>query len=233
MNENDVIKNIESELLTLKQQVLALAGIVESVFAESVIALVDSDMDAAHEAQLDDYKAHQVWLKADSLAVDILATGKLSLDDVHLVYTMSHMSLNLKRMADKGMHIANLINECPLDSLPNSLCNTSLSKMTELAQTMFSNSIEAFINHDPSEANGLHPLYNEVKNLNKELLRGINEALRDNSQSILPESVTALVVIGGCMENIAELALDTGNCIAKLYKHNNNHNSADLDGIRE
>ncbi len=230
--KDGAVQSIDSELAALKEQILSLAGIVESVFAESIIALIDTDSEAAHEAQLEDYRAHQVWLRADSLAVDLLSTGELRLQDVHMVCAMSHIALNLKRMADKGMKIANLINACPLNSLPSGICSDTLPRMTNITQTMFSNSIEAFINHDPAEANGLHPLYNEVHRTAVQLHEGVNEELQ--SQKNFPlEAGTALIVIGSCIEDIAEFALDNGTCIARLYPDNNHHNSNDLDGERE
>ncbi len=230
--KNNSRPNIGAELNALREQVLSLASIVESLFAESIIALVDGDSDAAHEAQLEDYRAHNVWLKADSLSVSLLSTGKLELKEVHLICAMAHIALNLKRMADKGIKIARMINECPVDSLPAGTCRDKLSKMTDISQTMFSNSIEAFINKDPSEANGLHPLYKEVNELAAELHRCVNEELK-TTKSLPLEAGTALVVIGENIANIAEFALDNGNCVARLYPENNHRSSSDLDGERE
>ncbi len=229
-NNNDL--DINNEMDALKEQVLSLAGIVESVFAESIIALIDSDAEAAHEAQLEDYKAHKVWLRTDSLAVDLLSTGKLTLPDVHLVHAISHIALNLKRMADKGIRIAALINACSVDSLPMGTCRDVLPEMTDIVQNMFSNSIEAFINHDPSEANGLHPLYKEVHRLRLDLHNGVNEELK-TKKTFSFDAGTALIIIGERIEDIAELALDNGNCIARLYPHNNHQNSRDIDAERE
>ncbi len=229
---NNSRPNIDAELAALKEQVLALAGIVESLFAESIIALVDHDADAAHEAQLDDYKAHKVWLQADSLSVDLLSTGKLELREIYLICTMSHIALNLKRMADKGIKIAKLINQCPIESLPAGPCRDKLSSMTDNSQTMFSNSIEAFVNQDPSEANGLHPLYHEVRRLGKELHQGINEELT-SGKNFPVEAGTSLVLIGGYIEDIAEFALDNGNCISRLCQQNGHNNSNKAGGEEE
>ena len=58
---------VTAELKALQQQLLSMAGIVESVFADAVVGLVDGDLTVASEVRLDDYKAHQTWLRAESL----------------------------------------------------------------------------------------------------------------------------------------------------------------------
>ena len=207
---------IEEELPALQKQLLSLAGIVESVFADAVVALIEGDISAANEARLEDYKAHQAWLQADTLAVDLLSTGRLTLDQVRFVCAGVKIASDLKLMADEGIRVARQMRSFPNGNVPPGPCTEVLPRMADIAQSMFSDSIESLVNEDATEAHSLHLVFRELSSLNRELQERVNEDLASDGK--LPPPVgTCLVLVGRSLEAIGERALDIAGHVTHLY----------------
>ncbi|MDP6107617.1 MAG: PhoU domain-containing protein [Candidatus Brocadiia bacterium] len=105
MTDQQKPAGVNEGLAAVHGQLVNLADIVESAFAESILALVESDEVAAQEARLDDYKAHSVWLRVDGLCTGILSTGTLSLKEFHFVCGAIKIAMDLKLMADEALSI--------------------------------------------------------------------------------------------------------------------------------
>ncbi len=200
---------VRAELKALQGQVLSLAGIVESVLAEAIVALVEGDFGAAREVRLEDYKAHKVWLQTDSLCVEILASGQLRLEEVRFVAGAIKMAMHLKRMADEAVRISRHMSACPHRGLPPGPCTEVLPRMAEITQGIFTSSVESLANPDAPGAEDLQPVARELSSLKEELVRQVNEELTGGR---LPAEVgTALVLVGRCLEEIAQLALEVAS----------------------
>ncbi|MBS3762992.1 MAG: hypothetical protein KGZ25_06785 [Planctomycetes bacterium] len=230
MKQENLPPDAEEELRTLKSQILSLAGIVESVFTEATVALVDNDIAAAREAKVEDYKAHQEWLRVDTLACDLLSTGKLELDDVQFVCAAIKMALNLRMMADQAVAISKRMQACPAGEIPPGPCTEILPRMVELSQSIYSDSIEAFVNRDGAEAQSQHLVFRELSSLNDDLVERVKEEMVEE-QNLPAEVGTALILVGRSLEFIGEHTLDIANYVSHLYPTEDH--SEELEGETE
>ena len=209
---------VTQELAALQEQLVSLADMVESVFAESIIALVESDLAAAKEVREEDYRAHKVWLQADRICVDLLASGGLSLDDVHLVCAYIKIAQNLKMMADRGVYISRLMNACPTEQLSRGAATDVIPRMAEIAQNMLSDITEALVSRTRIEAQKPQMSYRELEALNGELF---NQLADEVSSAKQPGTVALVLMLVG------QALLDTGQHVLDVANHLPEINSVD------
>ena len=197
---------VTQEIETLQEQLASLAGIVESVFAESIIALVDGDLTAAREVRQEDYKAHKVWLQADRLCVDLLASGALSLDEVNLVCASIKIAFDLKMMADEAMHISQLISMCSAQKLSRGAATDLVPRMAELTQGILGDTSEALVNRSLIEAGNLHTACRELESLNRQLFEHLANEIASAKQNA--QVALALTLVGRAFTDMGQCALD-------------------------
>ncbi|MFP4176732.1 MAG: phosphate signaling complex PhoU family protein [Planctomycetota bacterium] len=221
---------IDEELSALEEQILSLANIVENTFADAVVALMESDSGAASQAQREDYKAHQIWLQADSMALDLLSSGQLQLKQVKKVAADTKIAHDLKVMADEGIRIAHLMRACPTEGDMPACCTELLPEMIEMAQSIFGDSVDAFVNRDATEAKSQDFVFRQLSSQHEELINQVNTELDSPEAPLNPEVATSLVLVSRSLEIIGERSLDMANHVAKLCGDRNSNHVNDLDG---
>jgi phosphate uptake regulator len=188
---------------------------VESVFAESIIALVDGDLAAARDVRQEDYKAHRAWLQADKISVDLLAGGGLSLDGVQMVCAAIKTALDLKMMADEGMRISQLIRLCSAEKLSRGAATDVIPRMAEITQGMLSDVTGALVNRSPVDAQRLHSASVTLETLNKDLF---DHLAADLGAAKLPANVAlALVLVGRAFADMGRYALDIAGHVPTIH----------------
>ena len=216
---------VTAELKALQQQLLSMAGIVESVFADAVVGLVEGDFNVASEVRLEDYKAHQTWLRAESLCVDLLSSGELSLEDVRFTAAALKIGQNLRRMADEAVQISSHIKACSAGDKSSAPSYAMLSRMVEITQSVFGSSIEALVNRDAALAQGLHLVFPELASLNRTV---ILEVIGEGKGEKPPAEVgVALVLVARALESISAHVLDVANAVHHLYRYEANGEPAE------
>jgi phosphate transport system protein len=216
--DNERSRAVAEELETLREQLASLADIVESVFAESIIALVDGDLAAAREVRQEDYKAHKVWLQADRLCVDLLASGALGLDEVNMVCASVKTALDLKMMADEAMHISQLISMCSAEKLSRGAATDLIPSMAELTQGILADTSEALANRSAIETEQLHKAYGELESLNRQLFEHLAKEIASAKQG--PQVALALTLVGRAFTDMGHYAVDVANHIPSVHREN-------------
>ncbi len=204
-----------TELKVLRRQLVSLAEIVESAFAESIVALVDSDLEVAGEVSQEDYKVHRACLQADAVGLDLLSSGDLYPDDVRFVCGAMKIATILKMVADESVRISQQIRACPAEKFSPGPAADIIPSMAEMAQSMLSDCIEAFVSRDSSRARGLHLVYRELNSVGRQLQQQVGGGIASAQQS--PEVGVALVLVGRALEAVGLHALELSNQLLRLY----------------
>jgi len=205
----------DEELDALRERILTLADTVESVFAEAILALVEGDFRVAREVQLEDYKAHKLWLETDALCIGLLAGGKLDTEQVRFVACALKVAMDLKRIADEAVFVSRCLDACPEGELPPGPWSEVLPRMADLAQSLFTNSVESMVNRDPALAATLQPTFKELTALNARAVREANEELASEAPTT-PRVQTTLVLVAHAFEHIGQHALDVAHHVRHL-----------------
>jgi phosphate transport system protein len=203
------------QLMELERRLIALGNSVESLFADSVVALLERGPQTVEDLREEDYKAHERWIEVDRLCSDLLADAQPTREQVRFITASIKIAADLRRAADESLRIGESLRSCggavleaePTDSVP---------RMVGLTQSMLSDVIEAFLNRDVAEASGLHLVFRELTSLSNEAVTELSEAMQKASVEI--QAGTALLSVAQRLERIGDEVLDISNHVSHLYR---------------
>ncbi len=204
------------DLRRLERHVIAMGNMVESLFADAVVALMDRNFQAVPELREEDYRAHERWLEIDKLCVDFLCDGNLDEDGVRFVSSAIKIAGALKRMADESLLVGGGMRACGPELPPAAESLAAISPMVERTQAMLSSVMDAFVNRDCEEAAGLHLAYRELALLDDRAVEQLGKGIM--SGGITVQLGTEFVGMAQRLQRIGHEVLDVSNQVSHLYR---------------
>ncbi|MFO8008332.1 MAG: phosphate uptake regulator PhoU [Candidatus Brocadiia bacterium] len=207
-------KDRPADVRELERRLVLLGNTVESLFADSVVALVERGAESADELRAEDYKAHEQWREVDGLCVELLRDGRAEDDHFNHVAAALKIAADLRRIADESMRIGEDLRACAASSLLEADPSGLLPQMVELAQEMLSEMLGAFVDHDGTRASALHLVFRELASARTEAGGKLPQAVEDGS---LAAAVgMALFGVTQRLERIGDEVLDACNQVTHL-----------------
>lgn len=140
----------DAELRSLKEQILAMGGLVDAQVMEAVKALVERDAERARCVIEADRAVNQMELAIDERCIRMLALRQPAASDLRFIAAALKMVTDLERIGDlavnMGERVAVLTEEPPLRAVEE------LPGMAAAAQKMLHDVLEAFVAGDPVKA---------------------------------------------------------------------------------
>ena len=153
MAPNHIYKPFDAELSSLKHQLLAMGGLVESHLSEAVKALVDRDRLAAERVIEGDSQVNQCEVAIDELCIRMLALRQPAASDLRFIAAVLKIVTDLERIGDLAVNMAEralaLCDEAPMRAA------VDLPSMATAAQTMLRDALDAFVSGDVAKAEGV------------------------------------------------------------------------------
>jgi phosphate uptake regulator len=217
MNEKTMDnKQARGELGELERQVIALGNLVENLFAESVMLIIDRRESEHVSLRAEDCRAHERVIEIDHLCLELLTRSELTEHQVRFVWSVGRMATDLKRTADESLRIGQGAMRAGLPELPGAVDLDSLAQMVAMVQSMLGDCIEAFINRDTEEATGLHNSFRELANLSQQTRSQCKDLLE--SDLLGTEAAFELSHLAQRLLTTGEQILDIGNLVAHLHQ---------------
>ena len=195
-------RHFERELQTLRERLLVMGGLAETMIAKSVKALVDRE-DAlvevvlAHEEEMD-----LLCIEIDDRCFTLLALRQPMASDLRFLVAGIKINSDLERIGDQAVSIAlrarSLITQPPVKPL------IDIPRMAGLSQEMVRKSLDAFVRRDPDLARTVMEADDEVDNLRDQVLRELLTYMMADPTTI-PRALD-LVLISRHLERIADHA---------------------------
>lgn len=143
-------REYEAELRELKDKLLRMAGLVEEMIASSTRAFLEGDLDLARETIKADGKVNALEVETDELCLLILAKRQPLASDLRMITLAMKMVTDLERIGDLAVNICERV--LALGGSPPPATAQSLERMSQTAQQMIRDSIDAFIHADVGKA---------------------------------------------------------------------------------
>jgi phosphate transport system protein len=204
------------ELGELERQVIALGNLVENLFAESVMLIIERREPEGMSLRAEDCRAHERVIEIDHLCLELLARGELNDHQVRFIWSVGRIATDLKRTADESLRIGQGASRANLRDVPDVLDLDALAQMVALVQSMLGDCIEAFINRDTEEATGLHSAFRELRDLAEQSRAGskslLEKDLLDTDTAFELANLTQRLLTTG------QQISDIGNLVAHLHQ---------------
>lgn len=139
-----------NQIQALRDDVVAMASMVDKAVARAVYTLERQDVDAARELVAADQAINAHRWATEERALLIIATQAPMAGDLRTIAAVVHIVTDLERMADHAAGIAKITVETAREPLLKPLVD--LPRMSEIARSMLADSITAFIEQDDAAA---------------------------------------------------------------------------------
>ena len=190
----------ERQLAEIQEDMLVLAGMVESAIDRGIQALRNRDAELAREIIADDIKINRRRYETEERCLELIATQQPLAGDLRTIAATLHIIVDLERMGDHAEGIAKialmLADEPPLKPY------IDIPRMAQIATRMLMGSLEAFKHRDAARARAICNEDDEVDALYDQVYRELVTYMLQDSKTI--ERATHLTWVAHNLERIAD-----------------------------
>lgn len=197
-----MVKTFEAELLELKEQLLTMGGLAETMIQTSVQALSNRNAELAQEVLRYEEEMDQRCIDLDDRSFKVLALWQPVASDLRFIAAGIKINGELERIGDLAVNIARatraLLKEPPIQPL------IDIPKMAQLAQEMVKRSLDAFVTRNPDLARGVIEADDTVDGLRDHFFQELMNFMSREPESI-PRALE-LIFVSRNLERIADHA---------------------------
>ncbi len=160
--------NLQSRVIDLRRNLLALGALVEQRVASVIEVIRDGDVDLARVVRAGDGEIDQMQIALETECMRLLALGSPVASDLRLILTAMRVSNELERIADMCKGISKRV--IRMVESGNYRYPPSLLQMVNAAATMLRDVLVAFSNEDIKLCLEIRHADNYVDELNREVV---------------------------------------------------------------
>ncbi|MCM8813218.1 MAG: phosphate signaling complex protein PhoU [Candidatus Omnitrophica bacterium] len=139
-------RHFDEEIQELTRDMRTMGELAQEAIRKSIEALQNADLAKAQEVIEQDDRVDEQELLIDEKCIDLMARYQPMAGDLRFLATAMKINGELERIADLAVDIAQRVLELAGKSLVKPL--EDIPRLSVIAQTMVSQSIESFINRD-------------------------------------------------------------------------------------
>ncbi len=211
----------DEELKQLNTQLLKMAVMAQEAIMRSTESLKNRDQKAAQEVIEFDRGIDELELQIDEHCIDLIARHQPMAGDLRFIATGMKINAELERIADLAVDIAQRVLELAEKPLLKPLID--IPKLSEIAQVMVRDAIEAFVRRDVALAKKVVLADAEADKLRNLIQRELINDYMAQDASSAPRAVP-LLLIARHLERICDHATNIAEDVvylveAKVVKH--------------
>jgi phosphate transport system protein len=207
-------RRFENDLQTVRERLLTMGSVAESMIHKSVRALVERDENLvqavlAHEEEMD-----LLCIEIDDRCFTLLALQQPMASDLRFLVAAIKINSDLERIADQAVSIA--LRARGLIAQPEVKPLIDIPRMTHLAQEMVRRSLDAFVRRDAELARDVIESDDAVDSLRDQVFRELLTYMMADTATI-PRAL-ALILISRNLERIADHATNIAEDVIYIVR---------------
>ncbi len=207
-------RHFHEELEQVKEKLLKLGSLVETMVEQAVASLVDRDSRLAEEIIASDQKVDALDVEIDEDCLRLLALQQPTAKDLRFITTAMKITTDLERMADQAVNICQRAIE--LNEEPQLKPYIDIPIMSQLSQKMLRDSLDAFVRRDADLARQVIPADNKVDALKNQVFRELLTFMMEDPRTI-PRAIR-LILVSRHLERIADHATNVAEMVVFLVE---------------
>lgn len=200
-------RHFERDLGKLKERLLLMAGLAERAVHQSVEAVFEKNENLANRVLKEEPSINEMQIEIDDRVMQLVALQAPMAVDLRFILCASRINNDLERIGDQAVNIA----QSALRILrhPQVKPYVDLPRMSELAEGMVRESLNALVRGDAELAKSVLIRDDEVDHLRDQIFRELLTYMMENSAVVFPAFELVLITknlerIGDHATNIAE-----------------------------
>src|SRR5713101_3793492 len=200
-------RHFERDVEGLKDRLLWMGSLAERSVHQAVHALLEGDEKLAQTVLDEENGINELQIEIDDRVVQLLALQQLVAVDLRSVVAAARINNELERIADQAVNIAQSADR--IVRHPRVKPYVDLPRMSELAERMVRDSLDALARRDVELARGVLARDDQVDQLRDQIFRELLTYMMGDSWVVFPAFELILVAknlerIGDHATNIAE-----------------------------
>ncbi len=202
MNKTLVRSTLEHELEQICSEILRMGSLVESAIERSVEALKTRDYDLAQQVVNDDDTINQLRYDIEEQCLELIATQQPAASDLRTTIAVTHIAVELERIADHAEGIAEIAKRIFDEPLLKPLIDVPI--MAQVAHEMIHGALDAFVAHDAEAARQVAARDDEMDALYQQIFRELLTYMLEDPRNI--SRATHLLWVAHNLERIGDRA---------------------------
>ena len=195
-------RRLDHELDRIRQNLLKMAGMVESMVARATRALIERSGSLCAEVIANDNEVDHLEIEIDESCYSILGRMQPTAVDLRFLVAVMKINNDLERIGDSAVNIAQsveqLIDQPPLKPY------IDLPHLSELVQNMVRQSLDAFVQRDAELATEVCKGDDTVDGLYKQIFRELLTYMIEDPRTV--SRALHLLLVSRNLERIADHA---------------------------
>jgi phosphate transport system protein len=217
-------RHFEIELSELKERVLWMGSLSERAVHQAVHAVLDGQEPLAQAVLREEPAINDLQIEIDDRVVQLLALHQLMAADLRFVLAVARINNDLERIGDQAVNMA----QAALHILrhPRVKPYVDLPRMSELAEGMVRDSLNAVVRGDIEIARSVLIRDDQVDNLRDQIFRELLSYMMGDSSVIF--QAFELVLVAKNLERVADHATNIAEDVIYMVEgHDVRHAAAD------
>jgi phosphate transport system protein len=207
-------KAYEAELRSLREQLLAMGGLVETAISSGVRAVVERDTELAEQVRSRDRAINRMEVDIDGACRRILALRQPAASDLRFITTALKIVVDLERMGDLAVNVAeravDLNHAPPLGPLHD------LAKLADLAEAQLKRALDAFVTGDVVKAQEVMRGDELVDAVYLKVFNDLIQRMMEDSKNI--RRATSLMFAAKHLERFADHATNLAEMVVYMVR---------------
>lgn len=195
-------RHFDEELKTLKERILYMGSLIESMIHYAIKSLVERNNDLLKEVFKHEDEVNKLHIEIDDICLKLLALRQPIAVDLRFITAAMKINSDLERMGDQAINISqnteDLLKEPQLKPL------IDLPRMADIVKKMVKDSLDAFVKKEPELAKSVLTRDDEVDNLKDQIFRELLTYMMTDPNNI--ERSLDLILISRNLERIGDHA---------------------------
>ena len=207
-------KKYEEDLRKLREDILYMGGLVEDQIQKAIQSLVERDSDLANVIIERDHEVNRLDVDIDDLCIRLLALHQPAGRDLRFITTGLKITTDLERIGDMAVNICERALE--LNQEPQLKPYIDIPRMTQIAQGMIRESLDAFVREDTDLALKVCKDDEQVDQLNSQIFREVITFMIGDPLTI--NRAMKIASVSKYLERIADHATNIAEMVVFMVK---------------
>ncbi|MBD9505605.1 MULTISPECIES: phosphate signaling complex protein PhoU [Sinorhizobium/Ensifer group] len=206
-----IMSAYDEELKYLTRRISEMGGLAEQMVAESVRALVNSDLALAQKVISDDTVLDDAERQIGEKAIVTIAKRQPVAADLREIMGSIRIASDLERVGDLGKNTAKRVIAVAGSGIPRKLAR-GLEHLAELALVQLKEVLDVYASRSPEKANSIRERDEEIDAIYTSLFRELLTYMMEDPRNITP--CTHLLF---CAKNIERIGDHATNIAETIY----------------
>ena len=193
-------RHFEREFEELKERLLWMGGLVERAVHRATHSVLDADGALGKEVLAGEDAVNEMQLEIDERVTQLLALHQPMATDLRFLLAVTRINADLERIGDQAVNIAESADR--ILRHPQVKPYVDLPRMSELAEGMVRDSLNALVRRDVELAKSVLLRDDQVDRLRDQVFRELLTYMMENSSVVYP--AFELILVAKNLERIAD-----------------------------